>query len=135
MSATMKVLRKADATPPAADDFLSQIIERLRPLLARNVPIKTRIVTFWSVIVESRSLAASDVIESDFRALARETGLVKDLGWEGDKQVDHVIAWGLLMKCYGAQARALERHSLRKRRSRLLMEARKVPAIRATIPI
>ena len=77
----------------ATNDLLTQMIERLRPLLGRDVPVKQRIVTFWSFIVESRHLAASDVVVSDFLVLAREAG--EDLGSGGAEQIDHVIAWGL----------------------------------------
>ena len=79
----------------ATNDLLTQMIERLRPLLGRDVPVKQRIVTFWSFIVESRHLAASDVVVSDFLVLAREAGLLDDLGSGGAEQIDHVIAWGL----------------------------------------
>jgi hypothetical protein len=83
------------ASPSPSSDLLSQMIERLRPLLHRGAPVKQRITIFWSFVIESRHLGASDVVAEEFRALACDTGLISDLGRHGAEDVEHVISWGL----------------------------------------
>jgi hypothetical protein len=76
--------------------WLTQVIDRLRPLLAREVPIRERIIVIWSVIVESRDLGSSDVVADDFRELAAETGMIVDLGRHGHEDFEHVMRTGML---------------------------------------
>lgn len=75
--------------------LLTQVIDQLRPHLARAIPPKNRLFTFWSFVMESRDLGASDVVEEDFRGVARECGLIADLGRNGAEDVEHILQWGL----------------------------------------
>jgi hypothetical protein len=75
--------------------LLTQVIDRLRPLLARDIAVRERIVDIWSVIVESRDLGASDVVADDFRRVAAETRLIADLGRHGHEDFEHVLRAGL----------------------------------------
>jgi hypothetical protein len=75
--------------------LLTQVIDRLRPMLARSIPVRERVVTFWLVVVESRDLGSSDVVAEDFRRLAQETGLIADLGRHGGEDLEYVLQWGL----------------------------------------
>ena len=76
--------------------WLAQVIDRLRPQLARNIPVRERIVDIWAVIVESRGLGASDVVADDFRRVAVDAGLVADLGrHHGRDDFEHVLRWGM----------------------------------------
>jgi hypothetical protein len=79
----------------APSDLLSQVIDELRPHLARNMLVRERLVTFWSFVVESRNLGATDVVQDDFRGVAHDCGLVADLGRNGAEFVEHVLQWGL----------------------------------------
>jgi hypothetical protein len=76
-------------------DLLTQVIDQLRPHLARNILVRERLVTFWSFVMESRRLGASDVVEEDFRVVAHDCGLIEDLGWNGTEFLEHVLQWGL----------------------------------------
>jgi hypothetical protein len=75
--------------------LLTKVVDQLRPLLARDIPVRERIVDCWSVIVESRDLGASDVVEDDFRRAAAETGLIADLGRHGHEDFEHVLRAGM----------------------------------------
>jgi hypothetical protein len=75
--------------------LLTQVIDGLRPQLARNFPVRERIVVVWAVIVESRDLGSSDVVADDFRELAAETGLIADLGRHGVEDFEHVLRAGM----------------------------------------
>ena len=75
--------------------WLEQVIDRLRPQLARNIPVQERIVNMWAVIVECRELGASDVVADEFRCVAVATGLVADLGRHGREDFEHVLRAGL----------------------------------------
>lgn len=76
-------------------DILTQVIDRLRPLLAHDTPIRERLVDIWAVIVESRDLGASDVVADDFRRVAEETRLIADLGRHGRDDFEQVLRWGM----------------------------------------
>src|SRR6266481_2259405 len=78
-----------------SSDMLTQVIERLRPYLVRDIPVKERLLTFWSFVVESRGLGASDIVEEDFREVAHDCGLIADLGRNGTEILEHVLQWGL----------------------------------------
>jgi hypothetical protein len=75
--------------------LLTQVISQLPPMLARDIPIRERIVIIWAVIVESRDLGASDVVEDDFRCIAAETQLIADLGRHGHEDFEHVLRAGM----------------------------------------
>ena len=82
-----------NGAPPR--DLLSQVIDKLRPHLARDIHVKDRLFTFWSFVLESRHLGASDVVEEDFRGVAHDCGLIADLGRNGAENLEHVLQWGL----------------------------------------
>jgi hypothetical protein len=93
--------------PPGAIDLLNQVIENVRPLLVDGRPTKERIRILWAAAKKARDLAAPDVINEVFMALAVETSLIDKNGrWTGDDvrdgvrrygavDVAHVIAWAL----------------------------------------
>jgi hypothetical protein len=97
--ATPQKATQAESAPTEAAGeqlpLLTKVINKLRPLLDRSVPVRERILIFWSVVAESRDLAALDRVESDFRDLAIEVGLVADLGRNGADDLEHVLQWGL----------------------------------------
>lgn len=75
---------------------MTQAADYVRPLLDRSTPVGERLRTLWAAIVAARDLGASDVVEKEFLQLARETGLVADLGRHADADLRHVIRWGML---------------------------------------
>jgi hypothetical protein len=78
-----------------AVDLLTQVIAGLRPLLDRKTSAKERLITLWSFVIESRALGAIDVLEEAFRDVARDSGLIADLGRHGAEDLEHVLQWGL----------------------------------------
>jgi hypothetical protein len=78
-----------------APPLLDRVIGELQPLLGRDSSIKERLLTFWSVLVESRDLGSSDVIADEFRNVAEESGLTDDVGKHGIEDIEHIISWGL----------------------------------------
>lgn len=97
--------RPASAT---ATDLLSEVIERVRPLLMdAATPTKKRIQILWGAAKIARGTGADDVIMSAFMALAVETNLIDKRGhWTGTdvrdyvcrhgrEDVEHVITWAL----------------------------------------
>lgn len=79
-----------------AVDLLASAIEQVRPHLNRTMPIGQRIRDLWAGVIAARDLAATDVIETEFLALARETGLARDLGRHAAEDLQHVIRWASL---------------------------------------
>lgn len=86
----------APLAPPLAIDLLEQASIFLRPRLARRLPINERLKAFWAGCVAARDLAASDVIEAEFLALARATGIAEDLGRHAETDLRHVIRMALI---------------------------------------
>ena len=86
----------APFTPPRAIDLLEQASAFLRPKLARPLPINERLKAFWAGCVAARDLGASDAIEAEFLALARETGIAADLGRHAETDLRHVIRMALI---------------------------------------
>ena len=56
-------------------------------------PIKQRIRAWWAAVKVARQYGASDVVRSEFMRLARESGLVADLGRHGEEDATHVLDW------------------------------------------
>jgi hypothetical protein len=79
----------------AAVDLLDAAIEALRPELERSQPVKERVRKWWSAAREAREYGAADVVQAEFLRLARETGLVGDLGWDGEEDAAHVLDWAM----------------------------------------
>src|SRR5262245_53518103 len=61
-------------------DLLAGAIDHVRPLLHRRRPLRERVVDFWAAAAAAADLAATDVLQAEFLALAQETGLADDLG-------------------------------------------------------
>jgi hypothetical protein len=82
----------------SAIDLLSQAIERVRPMLDRNLPLKARVRVLWAATKNARKFAASDVLATEFSQLARDSGLTADLNdpvrhLSGEETVRHVVSW------------------------------------------
>ena len=84
------------ATKPVAVDLLTEAIDHVRPFLHRRRPLRERLADFWAAAAASIDLAASDVVEADFLALANDSGLATDLGHHRDADLRHVIEWARL---------------------------------------
>jgi hypothetical protein len=79
-------------------DLLTQAIERVRPLLDRKHPLKTRIHVLWAGAKNARGFAASDVVAAEFIQLARDAGLTPDLDdpvrrLSGKETIRHIVSW------------------------------------------
>jgi hypothetical protein len=79
-------------------DILNQAIEQVRPLLDRQLPVKTRIKALWAAVKNARAFAASDVVAAEFSQLAHVIGLTADLDdlrrqLSGEETVRHVLSW------------------------------------------
>jgi hypothetical protein len=86
----------APSTSPRAIDLLQQAAAFLRPRLERSLPIHERLKTFWAGCVAARDLGATDVVETEFLALASETGITADLGRHAETDLRHVIRMALI---------------------------------------
>lgn len=82
--------------PLQALDSLTQAVDYVRPLLDRSSPLSVRLRTIWAAVVAARDLGASDVVEGEFLQLARDTGLMADLGSRANVDLRHVIRWAML---------------------------------------
>jgi hypothetical protein len=88
------------------NDLLSQAIADVRPLLADG-STKERIRLLWAAARNADELAAADIVQDTFVALAVEVGLIDARGcWMGSdvaehvrrhgaEELAHVITWGL----------------------------------------
>jgi hypothetical protein len=86
--------------PARAKDLLAQAIAHIRPHLDQPLSIHYRVRAFWAGAAAARrmNVAVWDVIEDEFRELARFTRLTADLGryggrHNGQQDVDHIIRW------------------------------------------
>ncbi len=82
--------------PPTGVNLATQATDYVRPLLDRSNPLGERLRALWAAVVAARALGASDVVEEEFLRLARDTGLVADLGTRADADIRHVIRWAML---------------------------------------
>jgi hypothetical protein len=80
----------------AENDLVTQAADYVRPLLDRSNSLGERLRTLWAAVVAARNLGAFDVIEGEFLQLARDTGLVADLGSRADVDLRHIIRWAVL---------------------------------------
>ena len=88
-------------------DLMKIAIERTRREMAKTPKTKPRIHALWAGARMARTLAVSDVVQSEFMRLAIETGLISSGGfWTGDdvrrsvrrfgeEDVRHVVDWAL----------------------------------------
>jgi hypothetical protein len=81
-------------------DLLTQVIERVRPELNFQEPLKARVRVLWAAAKNARGFAASNVLAAEYFRLGRETGLIVDLDdpvrrLSGEETVRHVVSWAL----------------------------------------
>lgn len=95
--------------PPPAVDLLTQVIERVRPLLMdASKPTKARIRLLWAAAKKARDMGASDIVLHDaFMRLAVEVNLIDQHGrWTGNdvresvrrhgaEDFAHVLRWAV----------------------------------------
>jgi len=86
----------APLPPTTTIDLMAEAVEFVRPLLNRSNALVERLRTLWAAVVAARDLGASDVVEAEFMRLARDAGLVDDLGPRADVDLRHVIRWAML---------------------------------------
>lgn len=86
----------APSPAPTPSNLLIEAISYVRPHLDRTLPVVDRLRNLWAAAVAARDLAATDIIEEEFMSLARETGLLRDLGRHADADLHHVIRWAVL---------------------------------------
>ena len=78
------------------DSQLSQALNYVRQRLDPALPVGDRLRMFWAAVVAARDLGASDVVESEFIQLARDTGLHRELGRNADADLRHIFRLALL---------------------------------------
>jgi hypothetical protein len=78
--------------PPLAVDLLEQFVGAARPRLAAQATPKGRLELLWVLAKAARDLAAHDVWEAEFRALADELGLTAHRLIQDDG-ITHVLLW------------------------------------------
>jgi hypothetical protein len=76
--------------------FLDSAIEHVKLDMEPTLPVGERLRSLWAGVVAARDLAATDVIEDEFLALAFASGLARDLGQHAADSIRHIIRWGLL---------------------------------------
>ncbi len=86
----------APLPPPTVVDTVTRALDCVRPHLNRANPPGERLRTLWAAVVAARELGASDIVQDQFLKLARETGLVGDLGRNADADLRHVIRWAMI---------------------------------------
>ena len=79
---------------PAAD-MLAEAIAYVRPHLTRG-DISERLRCLWAGAKAASDLGGADVVEDEFLTLARDCGLVAELGCNADADLRHVIHSALL---------------------------------------
>jgi hypothetical protein len=78
--------------PPPAVDLLDQFITGVRPRLIAQATPKGQLELLWSLAKSARDLAAHDIWEAEFKALADELGLIANRRVQDDG-IDHVLRW------------------------------------------
>jgi hypothetical protein len=91
MSAAPDLLDHTAASPTG--DLLIAAIAHVRPHLMRG-SVSDRVRSLWAGVTAARDLAAADMVEREFTALAHEVGL--HLGLHADVDLRHVIRWAML---------------------------------------
>jgi hypothetical protein len=87
--------RAADAANDRKD-LLSEAVADVRPLLTDgSCSIKTRVRLLWAAAKHAHQLAAADIVQDTFAALAVEVGLIDTRGcWMGSDMAEHVRRHG-----------------------------------------
>ena len=81
--------------PDADTDIIIEITAHLARELRRDIPVGMRIKIFWARAESLRQAAPHKQIKQQFMALAKQSGLITDLGHHGDEDVRHVLSWAL----------------------------------------
>jgi hypothetical protein len=94
----------------ARAETISYALVHFRPKLDRSLPLVERAENFWAIAVTVRDLAAADVLAAELMRFARESGFMRDLGWHGSDDIQHLIRWAMLDRCpfvtFGATSHA-----------------------------
>jgi len=83
------------AKPETEADIVFEITTHLASELRRDIPVAIRIKTFWAWAEALRYVAPQEQIKQQFTALAKQSGLIIDLGHHGEEDVRHVLDWAL----------------------------------------
>jgi hypothetical protein len=86
---------RREIEPEAEADIVVEITAHLASKLCRDIPVARRIKTFWALAEALRHAAPHEQIKQQFTALAKQSGLITDLGHHGDEDMRHVLDWGL----------------------------------------
>ena len=84
-----------EVEPEAETDIVVEITTYLANELRRDIPVAIRIKTFWARAEVLRHTTPHMQIEQAFFALAKQSGLITDLGHHGDEDVRHVVGWAV----------------------------------------
>ena len=76
-------------------DMLNEAVSHVRSHMLCGT-IGERLRTLWAGVAAARDLGAADVIEDEFLALARSTGVAGELGRHAEADLRHVIRWAML---------------------------------------
>ena len=87
---------RREIEPEADTDIVVEITAHLARELCRDIPVGMRIKIFWARAESLRQAAPHKQIKQQFMALAKQSGLITDLGHYGDEDVRHVLDWALL---------------------------------------
>jgi hypothetical protein len=87
---------RREIEPEAETDIVFEITRYLASELRREIPLNIRIKIFWARAEALRHDAPHEQIKQQFMALAKQSGLITDLGHCGDEDVRHVLDWALL---------------------------------------
>jgi hypothetical protein len=91
----LRLFALARGNTPAAVNLLSNAVAVTRRHLDRATPVAERLRVFWCAVAAARDLGAGDIVKKEFLQLAHDMGLASDLGRYADKQLQHVMQWGL----------------------------------------
>jgi hypothetical protein len=79
----------------AETDIVVEVTAHLAAELHRDIPVAVRIKIFWARAEALRHAAPDWQIKQQFMTLAKQSGLITDLGHHGDEDARHVLDWAL----------------------------------------
>ena len=86
---------RREIEPEAETDIVVEMTAHLASELRRDIPVAVRIKIFWARAEALRHATPHDQIKQAFFALAKQSGLITDLGYHGDEDARHVLDWAL----------------------------------------
>jgi hypothetical protein len=86
---------RREIEPEAETDIVDEIAAHLASELGRDIPVGMRIKKFWARAEALRHTAPHDQIKQAFFVLAKQSGLITDLGHHGEEDLCHVLDWAL----------------------------------------